>query len=164
MQAVSFGQTAVAIWPFHEFVAKTRMPLRSILGRLRHWLHVQARRILTADLQGDGIVESERNSESQPKPSFVLAFHLLVNLIAVAASLLLENGGQRRARILRIDINSPRQDCLLTDVRARQIETALHFQLCVLLNLLCDKLAEDEGLGEILGSHHNEVAVLRRTR
>src|ERR1700722_481913 len=93
-------------------------------------------RILASNLHGEGIVESKRRPQFQTKTFPVCGFHLLVSSRAITLRLLLEDRGQRCARVLGINIDASSEHSLMADVSARQIKTPLYFQVCVLLDLL----------------------------
>ena len=58
-QAVGCRQTLVTIGTFHELVTETGAPLRSVGGGLGDSLQAQATRVFAADLDGEGVIESE---------------------------------------------------------------------------------------------------------
>jgi hypothetical protein len=72
----------------------------------------------------------------QPEAAFVLGLHSPINLLPIGARILLEDRGQRRARVFGIQVDSPGQNRLLADVGPGQVEASLHFQMSARLDLL----------------------------
>src|SRR6202142_2548738 len=58
-QAVGCDQALIAVGTLHEFVAESGTPLRSVGGGLRKRLQMQAAGVVAANLDGEGIVETE---------------------------------------------------------------------------------------------------------
>jgi hypothetical protein len=62
----------------------------------------------------------------------------------------MEDGGERRARVLDVDVDVAGHQRAIADERASEIQPALNRQAGVALNGFGDELAENHLLGEIL--------------
>src|SRR5690348_17725595 len=118
---------------------------------------MQAAGVVTANLDGKGIVEAERRQDRKLKLLLVFLFHLVVHGGGIFERRLLEDGGEGGAGVLGVNINSARQHGLLADVGAGQIEAALHLEVSLRLNLLGNQFAEDELLRKIFGADYYHV-------
>ncbi len=64
-QAVGGGQALVAVGTLHELVAESGAPLRSVGGGLRDGLQAEPAGVVAADLDGEGVIESERLADRE---------------------------------------------------------------------------------------------------
>src|ERR1700723_878593 len=112
---------------------------------------MQAARIVAADDHGEGVVKAKRRTDGETELVFIVLLHALINLPLVAAGLLFENCGQRGACVFRIDIDSSRENRLLADEGAREIEAALHWQVGSSFYDLREYFSENDLLGKVLG-------------
>ena len=156
-QAVSRRQSLVTVRAFHEFVAEAGAPFRGVGGRLRDGLQAEAAGIFTANLYGEGVVESECLAYFQIELPRVLGFDLLINLFGIAGRLLLQDRGEGGAGVFRINIDAAAENGLLADVAAGEVEAAFYRKMGFVFDLLGDDFTEDELFGEILGSDDDAV-------
>ena len=68
-----------------------------------------------------------------------------------------QDGGERGAGVFGVDIDATAEDRLVTDIAACEIEASLDGKASLVFDLLCDKLAKNELLGEILGADYDAV-------
>ena len=163
-QAVGCGQALVAVGTLHELVAEAGAPLRRIGGGLGDGLQAEAARVFAADLDGEGVIESESLADLEIETPGVFGLDLVVNLFGIAGRLRFQNRGQCGAGVFGIDIDAAAENRLLADVGSRQIEAALNRQMGFVFDLLGDDFAEDELLGEILGADDDAVGARRTAR
>src|SRR3569832_442173 len=85
------------------------------------------------------------------------------NSFWIAVQRLFEYSSQRSSGVLRIEIDPPLHQCLVRDIAAREIETAIDTLVCGAFDLLCQQLAEDDLLGKVLAANHDTRCPWRRT-
>src|ERR1035438_8676088 len=124
---------------------------------------MQVARILAPDDHRERVIKPERGTNREAELFFVGLFHPQINILLVAARLLFENGGQRGARVFRVDIDASSQDRLLTDECACQVEAALHGQVSSGFDQLREELSENELLGEIFRADDDAAGVIAAT-
>src|SRR5215469_2106452 len=144
MESIGCDQAAVSIGPFHEFVSKTGAPLGGKLRGLRQRSDIQPASILAANLHGKGVVEAKCRTEGESKSGFIFALDTLIHLLPIVSRSLFENRRQSGSRIFGVNIDASCQDGLLANVGACEVEAALHLEIGVRFNLLCDQFAKNE--------------------
>jgi hypothetical protein len=63
---------------------------------------------------------------------------------------LLENGGERRASVFRIDVDAICEERLMSDITPRQIESPFDWNMQPGFDVLCQEFRQDNLLAEIL--------------
>src|SRR5207237_4754023 len=121
-KAVGGRQAFVTVRTLHELVPKSRSPMRRVSRRLRNCLQMQATRILSSDLNREGVIKAERRTESEMKPPVVFRLHALIHLLTSTLWLLLQNRSKRGAGVLGVEIGASREDGVLADERTRQVK------------------------------------------
>ncbi len=160
-QPVRRREPLVSIRTLHELVPETGPPLWRIGGRLRNRLQFQPARILAANHNGKRIVEPKWRSEPQIEAPRVFRLHPIVHSLARTLRSLLQNRSDCRARVFRIDIDSPRQNRLLANKSARQVKAAFDVQAGLRFQPLRKNLAQDCLLREVFRANH-DLAFPRR--
>src|SRR5579872_5493651 len=156
-EAVGRHQALVAVRALHKFVAEPGAPLRRVLRRLRNGGQMQAARVRPTNFDGKCVIEAKRRQNRKMELLLVLLFHFFIHGVGILQRRLLENGGQRRARVLRVHVNPPRQHGLLADIGSGEIEAALDFEVSPGFDLLRNQFAQDELLREVLGADYHHV-------
>jgi hypothetical protein len=118
---------------------------------------VQFARVITANHDGESVVEAQRTAYGKIKFFLICDLHPLVNIGLIAARLLLENGSQRRARVFRINIDSAAQYRLLANKSARQIETSFDRKVGAIFDDLREEFSEHKLFGEVFGSNYDTI-------
>ena len=75
---------------------------------------------------------------------------------------LLEDRGERGAGVFDVGVDAARDQRLMADVAAREIEAALDFEVGFGFDLLSEKFAEDNLLGEVFCADDGVVGARRR--
>ena len=75
---------------------------------------------------------------------------------------LLEDCGERRAGVFDVGIDAARNERLIADVAAGEVETALDFETGPGFDLLREQLAEDDLFGEVLCADDGMIGARRR--
>src|ERR1700683_1557969 len=163
-QTVRARESRVTVRAFHEFVAKSGAPLVRRTAQLRSPLQPQLPSVRASYNDGKSIVEAKRRQNVERKSLRVFGTNPLKHGLWVAFHGILQDRRQRRPRILPIRIDEARQQCLLADVAAGEVEAALHFQVCVRFDLLREEFAEDGLLGEVLRSDYNRIVAIEAAR
>src|SRR5262249_55423205 len=123
LQAVCGHQPLVPVGTLHELVAKSGTPLRRVRRRLREGLKCEAACILSANYDGECVVETEGRPQREMEATGILILNAIVDGLARTFRLLLQDRGQRRARVLGINVDPSSEDRLMADEASCQIET-----------------------------------------
>src|SRR6266404_2354855 len=154
-QAVGCDQAFVSIGSFHEFVTESGPPLWRVGSGLGDRAQMKFARVYAANHDRESVVEPKRWTECEAEAALIPLFDSPIDFLLVAAGRLFEDGGEGRAGVLRIEVDPTGQDCLVTYESARQIETALHFEMSTPFDDLREHLAQNQLLGEILAADDN---------
>src|SRR5579863_5559967 len=160
LESVGARQALIPVGPLHELVAESGAPLGRVARRFRDGVEIQAPRVRAADYDGERIVEAQGLRHDQSKPPRILLFDARIDLGRVALRLLLEN---RRARVLRVNIDAPRENRLVADVAAREVEAPLNEEVGARFQMLGNQFAENGLLGEVLRADHDAINARRPT-
>ena len=131
--------------------------MRSVASCLRDGFQAEASRVFATNFYGECVIESQGSADGEIEAIGVFIFNPIENLLPIPFGLLFQDGSERGAGVFRVDIDASAQNSLMTDIAAGQVETALHGQVGFVFDLLCDKFAKNELLGEILGADYDAV-------
>src|SRR5439155_538977 len=139
--------------------AESRLPARRQARQVGDALQAVAHGVAVSHGDGEGVVEAERRAPHEPEPLCVVARHGAIDAIAISDGRVLQHGRVRGPRVLHVQIYLARRDGLMTHERAAQVEAPLHGKRRAPLDLLCHDLTQQVGFGEVLGTHHDPVAM-----
>ena len=100
-QAVGCGQALVTIGTLHELVTEAGAPLRRVGGCLGDGLQAEPAGVFAADLDGEGVIESESLSDLEIETPGVFGLDLVVNLLRDCWKAVLSGSQSRRSRCIR---------------------------------------------------------------
>ncbi len=160
-QAVGCRQPLVTVGTFHELVTEAGAPLRRVGGGLGDGLQAEPAGVFTADLDGEGVIESESLAELEIETPGVFGLDLVVNLLRIAGRLRFQDRSQSGPGVFGIDIDAAAKNRLVTDVSPGQIEAAFNREMSFVFDLLGDDFAQDELFGEVFGADHDAVGARR---
>src|SRR6266581_2399034 len=127
-------------------------------------MQVQLPCVFAANDHRKSVIKSKRGTERQAEPAFITLLHPTINFLFISARRFFENGGQSGARVLRIEVDSSRKNCLMTDESPRQIKTALDFQMSTRFDNLREHLAENQLLSKILTANDDAISIAGATQ
>jgi hypothetical protein len=107
-----------------------------------------------------GIVEAERRQYIERESLSIFGLHAFEHRQGIAFDGILQDCRQGRAGVFGVSVNPARQQRLLADVAARQVEAPSRPKLRMRLNLLRQNLAQDRLLGKILRSDDDRVSAV----
>ena len=113
--------------------------------------------VLPADDDGESVVKAQRLRHHKLKAPGIFAPDAFIDLLGITRGRLLEDGGQRRARVLDVKVNSTRENRLLADVSSRQVEAPVHGQVGFGFDVLGEQFSQHHLFGEVLGADHDAV-------
>src|SRR5947207_12322989 len=116
---------------------------------------MQALCVVTANDQGETVVESQRRGGFHLEALVVFVFDLAINMGGRTGRRQLENGGKRSAAVFHIHVNAVSEQRVMTDIRTSEIEAPLYRQPGPGLDRLSQNFSEHRLLGKILGAHDN---------
>jgi hypothetical protein len=122
MQVVGAAESRQAVGALLEFVPHAKAPLRCMRCGLAQRRQLQASRIVSANHHGEGVFEAERLGNSDAVTRCVKRPHGTEHSLWIPIDRLLENCGERRARVFHIRINAPGDEGLVADVAAGKVE------------------------------------------
>jgi len=126
----------------------------------RHGVDPEPARLLAAHHDREGVVEAERLGPLDVEAIAVGVADPVVDLPRVVQRLFAQDHGQRRAGVFDVQVELPRQQPLVTQQRAAEIDPPLDRQSGARLEVLRQQLRQDDLLGEVLGANGDR----RRTR
>src|SRR5204862_5207258 len=150
-------QSRKAVGALEELVAEARVPARRHPAQVRNGLQPVARGVGGAHQDRERVVEPERREPAQVELPAVLARDLAIHAVAVGDGRVLEHRGERRARVLDVQIDLPRQDGLMTHERAAQVQAPLHRDVHPALDLLRHDLGQEIGFREVFRADDDAV-------
>ena len=118
---------------------------------------MQAARIVAANYDGKGIVESQRRHHLKSESPFVLRFHFIEYGRRTAFDGVVQDGGECGASVFDVSVNASREQGLLADEAASKIKTPLDVQVRARFEMLGENFAEQRLFGEILRSDHDSI-------
>lgn len=108
--------------------------------------------VRSADDHGEGVVEAKGRLYLDVETVFVEAGDGFVDSGGVAVEGLFEDGGEGGAGVLGIGVDAAGDEGLMAEVGAGEVEAAVDLLVSLGFNLLGEEFAEDDLLGEVLGS------------
>src|SRR2546422_200272 len=158
-QSVYAREPSEAVGALQELVAESRLPARRHARQVGDALQVVARGVAASHGDGEGVVEAERFAPDERESLRVVARNGAIHAVAIGDGRVLQYGGVRGSRVLDVEIDLARRDGLMAHERAAEVEAPLHGEPGAPRDLLRHDLAQQIGLGEVLGAHHDPVAL-----
>ena len=158
LKTVSFRQPRITIFTLDELVTEPCDPLTRMRGCIRDSLDVHAVRVGFPHNDREGVVETERLGPLNTKAGVIRGFDGVVYAGRIVYRRLLENRRQPGPCVFHIHVELAGYESLVTDERATEIQPAIDLEVRLAFDLLSEHLAEDDLLGEILGTHHDSFS------
>src|SRR5438552_47824 len=135
-EPVDPGQPREAVGALEKLVAEARVPARRHPAQVRNRLQPVAPGVGRAHQDGERVVEPERREPAQAELPAVFVCDLAIHAVAVGDGRVLEHRGERRARVLDVQVDLPRHDGVMAHERAAQVQPPLHWDVHPALDLL----------------------------
>ena len=142
------ARPGVAVLPLQELVAEARLPPGGGPGRVGDGLQLQPFGVGGADEDRKRVLEPQR-IEDREAGVRIAATDLVEHAASVGDRRLPEDRGQRRARVLDVDVDVAGADRAVADERAAQIQAPLDDD-AARFERLRQQFAEKDLLGEVL--------------
>src|SRR6266852_3532126 len=139
-QMVSLRPSPVAVGALEEFVPHADAPARRNGRNVGYRAQMFAAGVFAAHHHREGVVEAERLGHFEAKPLGVSGLYPAIHR------------SRRRSRIFGVKVNLPRAQGLMTHQRAAKIHFAFDGDAGARLDVLGEKLGEDDLLRKILRS------------
>lgn len=152
MQAVALGPAGEAVGAFEKFVADSDAHARREGSEVGGAAEIVALSLLAADNHGEGVVEAERLRELQMEAASVFGFDAIVDGGGIAGGRFVEDGGEGGAGVLDVEVEFAGEESLLAEQGAAEIGFALDVKAGAGLDVLGEKLGEDDLFGEEFGA------------
>src|SRR5206468_10295392 len=149
-KVVGFYKAGIAVFPFNEFVAESRDPVRSTKCRIRNGLQSELFRVGFAHDDCKCIVETERFGPFDTEARLICVLNRLISNVRILDGGLFENSRQSRAGVFDISIHLSRRHRLMADYGSAEVQFAVDRKMRLALNLLGEHFAHNHLLSEIL--------------
>ena len=153
-QAVRGSQPRITIGPLEKLVPEAGAPPRRLPRRIVDRSEPACPRVPAAHENRKRIVETERGQQGAAAARVQFA-HGGKNRLRIADHRLMEDRGQRGARVLDVHVDVARPQRAVADQGAAEIQPAIDRHPALPLDRLRDELAENVLLGEILRADHD---------
>src|SRR5438093_6598155 len=158
-QSVYAREPPEAVGALQELVAESGLPARRHARQVGDALQAVARGVAVSHGDGEGVVESERFAPDERESLRVIARNGAIHAVAIGDERVLQHGGVRGSRVFDVEIDLARRDRVVAHERAAEVKAPLYGEPRAPLDLLRHDLAQQIGLGEVLGANHYPVAL-----
>ena len=149
---VAPAEPGETVWPLQEFVSDAHAPLRSDGRKTRERTQMHLFGIVPANHHRKRIFKAERLHHLQMKFLRIKFLHAIVNVRGSTLRRLVQDSGQRRARVFHVQIQVAGKQRFVHQQRAAEVGLANHRDACLRFNVLRQEFGKYNLLRKKLGA------------